>query len=163
LASLDERQAELLLLRASGLSYSEVAAALDLNPASAGTLISLPSKRFERSIWITMDNNESKVSQWVDEHLAALDPASDWQPDTAKALQRLHGRQGWMMRRRWVSAAATAAAACLILVALDPPSACATPRSCVENLVHNIRPRSRLCGRAGSKETERHCCGYDGL
>ena len=46
LASLDERQAELLLLRVSGLSYSEVAAALDLNPASVGTLISRAQQAF---------------------------------------------------------------------------------------------------------------------
>jgi RNA polymerase sigma-70 factor (ECF subfamily) len=39
LAAVDERQAELLLLRSSGLSYGEVAAALDLNPASIGTVL----------------------------------------------------------------------------------------------------------------------------
>jgi RNA polymerase sigma-70 factor (ECF subfamily) len=38
LASLDTRQAELLLHRSNGLSYAEVAAALDLNPSSVGTL-----------------------------------------------------------------------------------------------------------------------------
>jgi RNA polymerase sigma-70 factor (ECF subfamily) len=39
LANLNARQAELLLLRGNGLSYEEVAAALELNPASVGTLI----------------------------------------------------------------------------------------------------------------------------
>jgi RNA polymerase sigma-70 factor (ECF subfamily) len=39
LACLSARQAELLLLRGNGLSYEEVAAALELNPASVGTLI----------------------------------------------------------------------------------------------------------------------------
>ncbi len=39
LAALDPRHSELLLLRNSGLSYAELAAALDLNPASVGTLI----------------------------------------------------------------------------------------------------------------------------
>ena len=39
LAVLRTRQAELLILRASGLSYDELAAALDLNPTSVGTLI----------------------------------------------------------------------------------------------------------------------------
>jgi RNA polymerase sigma-70 factor (ECF subfamily) len=37
LASLDPRQADLLLLRSNGLSYVDVAAALDLKPASVGT------------------------------------------------------------------------------------------------------------------------------
>ena len=101
-----------------------------------------------------MDNNESKVSQWVDDRLAALDPASDWQPDTVKALQRLHGRQRGVMRRRWISAAATAAAACLVLVALDPPSACATPRSCAENLVHSIRRAPLFAGALEAKRLD---------
>ena len=38
LASLPARQAELLLLRSHDLSYSEIAAALDIHPASLGTL-----------------------------------------------------------------------------------------------------------------------------
>jgi len=48
LASLDERQAELLLLRSSGLSYDEVAAALELNPASVGTLLSRAQQAFRK-------------------------------------------------------------------------------------------------------------------
>jgi len=48
LASLVPRQAELLLLRNSGLSYAEVAAALDLNPASVGTLISRAQQAFRK-------------------------------------------------------------------------------------------------------------------
>jgi|SRR5579871_536938 len=48
LASLDGRQAELLLLRSSGLSYDEVASALDLNPASVGTLISRAQQAFRK-------------------------------------------------------------------------------------------------------------------
>jgi RNA polymerase sigma-70 factor (ECF subfamily) len=39
LAALDARQAELLLLRSNGLSYGELAAAMDVNPASVGTMI----------------------------------------------------------------------------------------------------------------------------
>ncbi len=48
LAVLDGRQAELLLLRGSGLSYEEVAAALELNPASVGTLIARAQQAFRK-------------------------------------------------------------------------------------------------------------------
>jgi RNA polymerase sigma-70 factor (ECF subfamily) len=48
LASLDARQAELLLLRSNDLSYSDVAAALDLNPASVGTLIIRAQQAFRK-------------------------------------------------------------------------------------------------------------------
>jgi RNA polymerase sigma-70 factor (ECF subfamily) len=48
LALLDPRQAELLLLRAGGLTYEEVAAALDLNPASVGTLLSRAQQAFRK-------------------------------------------------------------------------------------------------------------------
>jgi RNA polymerase sigma-70 factor (ECF subfamily) len=48
LASLDTRQAELLLLRSNDLSYAEVAAALDLNPSSVGTLISRAQQAFRK-------------------------------------------------------------------------------------------------------------------
>lgn len=48
LASLDSRQAELLLLRNNDLSYAEVAAALDLNPASVGTLIGRAQQAFRK-------------------------------------------------------------------------------------------------------------------
>jgi RNA polymerase sigma-70 factor (ECF subfamily) len=46
LAEMDERQARLLLLRHAGLSYQEVAAALDLNPASIGTLLARAEQAF---------------------------------------------------------------------------------------------------------------------
>ncbi len=48
LAALDSRAAELLLLRSHGLSYGEVAAALDLNPASVGTLITRAQQAFRK-------------------------------------------------------------------------------------------------------------------
>lgn len=48
LAALDARQSELLLLRGSGLSYEEVAAALELNPASVGTLIARAQQAFRK-------------------------------------------------------------------------------------------------------------------
>ena len=40
LSAIQPRQAELLLLRGNGLTYEELASALDLNPASIGTLLS---------------------------------------------------------------------------------------------------------------------------
>jgi RNA polymerase sigma-70 factor, ECF subfamily len=48
LAALDERDSELLLLRASGLQYTEVAAALDLNPSSVGTMVSRAQQAFRK-------------------------------------------------------------------------------------------------------------------
>jgi RNA polymerase sigma-70 factor (ECF subfamily) len=48
LAALDERQAELLLLRSSGLSYEEVASAAQVHPASVGTLLSRAQQAFRK-------------------------------------------------------------------------------------------------------------------
>lgn len=48
LAALDPRQAEMLLLRNSGLSYQEVAAALQLNPASIGVLLGRARESFRK-------------------------------------------------------------------------------------------------------------------
>ncbi|MCU1237297.1 MAG: polymerase, sigma-24 subunit, subfamily, partial [Candidatus Solibacter sp.] len=48
LAALDSRQSELLILRGSGLSYDELASALDLNPASVGTLLSRAQHTFRQ-------------------------------------------------------------------------------------------------------------------
>jgi RNA polymerase sigma factor (sigma-70 family) len=48
IASLPSRQAELLLLRSHDLSYSELAAALDIHPASLGTLLARAQKSFRK-------------------------------------------------------------------------------------------------------------------
>jgi len=48
LSILDPRQAELLLLRSHDFSYSEVAAALDLHPASLGTLLARAQQSFRK-------------------------------------------------------------------------------------------------------------------
>ena len=48
LAALDPRQSEVLLLRSSGLSYDEVAAALDVNPVSVGAMISRAQQAFRK-------------------------------------------------------------------------------------------------------------------
>jgi RNA polymerase sigma-70 factor, ECF subfamily len=48
LAAIQPRQAELLLLRGQGLSYEELAATLNLNPASIGTLLSRAQHAFRK-------------------------------------------------------------------------------------------------------------------
>jgi RNA polymerase sigma-70 factor (ECF subfamily) len=48
LAAIPAGQAELLLLRSHGLSYDELATALDLNPASIGTLLSRAQHAFRK-------------------------------------------------------------------------------------------------------------------
>ena len=48
LATLPHRQAALLVLRTDGLTYSEIAAALELNPASVGTLLGRAETAFEK-------------------------------------------------------------------------------------------------------------------
>jgi RNA polymerase sigma-70 factor (ECF subfamily) len=45
---IEPRQAELLLLRSHGLSYDEVAAALELNSASIGTLLTRAERAFRK-------------------------------------------------------------------------------------------------------------------
>jgi RNA polymerase sigma-70 factor, ECF subfamily len=48
LAMLPRRQSQLLLLRTQGLAYAELAAALQLNPASIGTLLSRAQQNFRK-------------------------------------------------------------------------------------------------------------------
>jgi len=48
LTAMEPRQAELLLLRSDGLSYAELASALDLNPASIGTLLIRAQQTFRK-------------------------------------------------------------------------------------------------------------------
>jgi RNA polymerase sigma-70 factor (ECF subfamily) len=48
LGNIGRRQAELLLLRNRGFTYEEVAAALNLNPASVGTLLSRAQAAFRK-------------------------------------------------------------------------------------------------------------------
>lgn len=48
LAFVEPRQAELLVLRSQGLSYEELSSALELNPASVGTLLSRAQDAFRK-------------------------------------------------------------------------------------------------------------------
>lgn len=48
LAAIESRQAELLVLRSHGLSYDEVASALELNPASVGTMLGRAQDTFRK-------------------------------------------------------------------------------------------------------------------
>ncbi len=60
LAAVEPRQAELLVLRSHGLSYEELASALDLNPASIGTLLSRAQQAFRKEYGKRYgDENES--------------------------------------------------------------------------------------------------------
>jgi RNA polymerase sigma-70 factor, ECF subfamily len=47
LAQMNERQSQLLVLRYSGLSYKEIASALDLSPTSIGPLLLRAEREFE--------------------------------------------------------------------------------------------------------------------
>jgi len=46
LSTMDDRQARLLLLRHAGFTYQEIAAALEINPASVGTLLARAEQAF---------------------------------------------------------------------------------------------------------------------
>jgi RNA polymerase sigma-70 factor (ECF subfamily) len=48
LSAIEPRQAELLLLRSNDLSYQELASALNLNPASIGTLLRRALEAFRK-------------------------------------------------------------------------------------------------------------------
>jgi RNA polymerase sigma-70 factor (ECF subfamily) len=48
LAQVTQRQSQLLVLRYSGMSYKEIAAALDLSPASIGPLLLRAEREFEK-------------------------------------------------------------------------------------------------------------------
>jgi RNA polymerase sigma-70 factor (ECF subfamily) len=48
LGAIEPRQAELLVLRSQGLSYEELASALDLNPASVGTFLIRAQQAFRK-------------------------------------------------------------------------------------------------------------------
>jgi RNA polymerase sigma-70 factor (ECF subfamily) len=48
LSVLDARDAELLLLRHQGLSYEELAAAIEVKPSSIGTLLARAQKAFRK-------------------------------------------------------------------------------------------------------------------
>jgi len=81
-------------------------------------------------------NNKAQVGQWVDERLATLRPAGDWQPDTHAGLARLRERRGGEAARgrklTWAAAAATAVT--LGLLAFPAPRA-AAQRFCAACLV----------------------------
>jgi RNA polymerase sigma-70 factor (ECF subfamily) len=59
LRRLDARDAMLLLARHSGFSYAEVAAALNLNPASVGTLLARAERRFKEVYQNQEDQDEN--------------------------------------------------------------------------------------------------------
>jgi RNA polymerase sigma-70 factor (ECF subfamily) len=60
LATMDARQAQLLTLRYSGLSYAELAAALNIAPTSVGTLLARAEREFEARYRQQEDQNASQ-------------------------------------------------------------------------------------------------------
>ena len=50
LARLPQRQAEVLAMRASGLSYADIASAVGVQPGSVGTLISRAQKSLRKEL-----------------------------------------------------------------------------------------------------------------
>jgi len=55
LGQMDSRQGQLLLLRHSGMSYEEIAAALGVSPNSIGTLLVRAEREFEKRWQMTSD------------------------------------------------------------------------------------------------------------
>lgn len=68
-------------------------------------------------------NNGRHTERWVEEHLAALTPGDEWQPNATAALARLMERQskGSWVRRRWMLVGMVAAAAILFAMFLPSP------------------------------------------
>lgn len=58
LKQMENRDAQLLILRHSGLSYKEIAAALNVSPSSVGTLLGRAEKEFERYYGGSYDPSE---------------------------------------------------------------------------------------------------------
>ena len=79
---LAERQAELLILRASGLSYDELATALALNPGFRGdadrTGAAGVPKGVREALWNTM--KWTLAGGWTN-GCPSLESSEDWQPD----------------------------------------------------------------------------------
>ncbi|HUA57534.1 MAG TPA: thioredoxin domain-containing protein [Verrucomicrobiae bacterium] len=80
-----------------------------------------------------MESSDRKTARFVDERLAALDPAADFRPDPAKALSRVEARDRRYrtVRRRWFWAVAAAAAVGLMALAAPVPCRAAST-SCVQ-------------------------------
>jgi peroxiredoxin len=91
-----------------------------------------------------MDNNSD---HWVEDRLAALRPASDWQPDASRGLARLQEQRLKVSNRkwRWGWIVAGAVAASLPIMAL--PSTLAFAQRCVSACVgQSNRVRDLLVG-----------------
>jgi len=69
-----------------------------------------------------VNNNESKLAPWVDEHLGKLDPGVDWQPDVTRARARLDQRHNEKAAGRKVTWASMAVlTGCAGLLAFPAP------------------------------------------
>ena len=69
-----------------------------------------------------VNNNESKLAPWIDEHLGKLDPGVDWQPDVTRARARLDQRRNEKAAGRKVTWASVAVlTGCAGLLAFPAP------------------------------------------
>ena len=82
-----------------------------------------------------MAKNETNVSQWVDQRLAALDADAEWPLDVARGQAKFQGRRRAAMRHRieWIMAAVASTAACAALMIFSSPGACARPNGCTSD------------------------------
>lgn len=67
--------------------------------------------------------SELNTGRWVDDHLAKLNPHSEWQPDVARALARVNEQRGRRAAngRKWSSRVAIVLAGCVGLLAFPAP------------------------------------------
>lgn len=75
-----------------------------------------------------MDNSLANDSvSWVDEKIAAIDPAAEWRPDARRRFAQLQARTAAQQgtRRRWIWSAAMTAAGLVMLLALSASQNCA--------------------------------------
>jgi protein-disulfide isomerase len=88
-----------------------------------------------------MANREINVERWVDDHLAALAPASEWIPNTAKAWARLQEkrRERRVVLLRWIGASLAASVGSLALFLLPASRACAQqPGVCTQRVLATV-------------------------
>ena len=96
-------------------------------------------------------NKERKVGGWVDDELAALGPADEWQPDMNRGLGLLRKQQGKLSgrSRRWGWVVAGAMATCLSLTAT--PATRAFAQRCLSACVNEANWVGKLL-RVGTSE-----------
>jgi peroxiredoxin len=102
-----------------------------------------------------MESNSEAVGRWVEARVAMLEPGSDWHPDVAGGLARLHDRprRDIVHARKWLWAASATAAAGATLMSFPAPRALAERCwQCVAALAPSISsPGAALTAAAARK------------